>query len=618
MLACVAALFCFTIFDYHTSYRLVPVFLIALAMLPGAICMLALRLPDDAPVFRRAPWLERLTTLVGIVVAAQFALPYLRGQPLPFLRVLWSGVLSASLLFFVLTFLVRYLRATGHRRDIMRALALGMVPPVAVIGLLMAMKPLFGWTSYGEVLTYPALSLIPVAVAFAFVRYDLWGSRILLSRVLTRLVVGAIACSIAVAGGVALATAVGVPFRSAVIAAMVSGVVAALLVLLALHAAEIYIFPSRAQYKPTIEQLSADLISITSPDEVARAIERTVARWLPCEHIKLVLGAGGTPLASHTSGAFAGGEPARTGETPVASPDGGSELELPVVFLAEHLGVLEVGAKPGGALFTSEDLDLLNTVVNQGALALAHARAYQELEQRRKQQAAAWRGERESLVQTVAAEISHEIRYPLNFFRNLFGRAGSRPMSPEDLDVGREEVERLERLVGELRRMTAHHLQRRRTKVRELCARAELLLRDALGKRHFDFSGDPELALRCDPDQVTQILVNLLANALQAAAEDGHMGVAWHFDGQQAFIEVWDDGPGFVGDPATLFAPWYTTKERGTGLGLAITHRLVRAHGWSIEVTRQAERTLFAVTIPRTDVLASEDRHSRERKIEAS
>jgi signal transduction histidine kinase len=295
-----------------------------------------------------------------------------------------------------------------------------------------------------------------------------------------------------------------------------------------------------------------------------------------------------------------------------------SDLALPVVFGATHLGVLEVGAKPGGALFTSEDLDLLETVVNQGALAMAHARAYQELEQRRKQQVAAWRGEREALVQTVAAEISHEIRYPLNFFRSLFGRTTGRPLSPEDLDVGREEVERLERLVGELRRMTAHHLQRRSTAVHDLCVRAEMLLRDALGGRRIALSGVPELTLRCDPDQVTQILVNLLANALQASEETGHAGVAWQYDGEQARIEVWDDGPGFVGDSATLFAPWYTTKERGTGLGLAITHRLVRAHGWSIEATRQDGRTLFTVIVPKTDVVASDDSSIRQRKFEAS
>jgi signal transduction histidine kinase len=615
---CATALFMFAFFDYHTTYRLVPIFLVGFAMLPGAFCMLPLRLPDDAPLLRRFPWLEQATTVAGIGVALYFVVAHMQGHGMPRLHAWWSGVLGASSLFFALCFLLRYLLAKGHRRDILRALALAMMPPAAVIGLIMATEPLVGRFSHADVLIYPAFALTPIAVGFAFVRYDLWGSRVLLSRIITRLVVGAFACLLAIAAGTALATWLGVAFRSAVIAATASGVVAAVLVLLALHFAEVYIFPSRARYKPTIEQLSAELISITSPDEVARAIERTVHRWLPCEHIRLVPSPGAPAVPPGDAAVVATTEVPHTKEIPAHAAAGGSDLALPVVFGTERLGVLELGIKPGGALFTSEDLDLLATVVNQGALALAHAHAYQELERRRKQQAAAWRGEREALVQTVAAEISHEIRYPLNFFRTLFGRAGSRPLSTDDLDVGREEVERLERLVGGLRRMTAHRIVRRSTAIRDLCEHAEMLLRDASAGRALAFVGEPGLAIRCDPDQATQVLVNLLANALQATDSQGHAGVSWRFDGRDARIEVWDDGPGFVGDAATLFAPWYTTKERGTGLGLAITHRLVRAHGWSIAASREGDRTLFTITVPRTDVVAADERPSRESITEVS
>jgi nitrogen-specific signal transduction histidine kinase len=66
---------------------------------------------------------------------------------------------------------------------------------------------------------------------------------------------------------------------------------------------------------------------------------------------------------------------------------------------------------------------------------------------------------------------------------------------------------------------------------------------------------------------------------------------------------VWDDGPGFLGDASRLFAPWYTTKPRGTGLGLAITHRLVRAHGWSIAASRRDAHTVFAIAIRGEDIV---------------
>ena len=142
-----------------------------------------------------------------------------------------------------------------------------------------------------------------------------------------------------------------------------------------------------------------------------------------------------------------------------------------------------------------------------------------------------------------------------------------------------------------------------------------MLLRDAPGRPAARLRGRAALTIRCDPDQATQILVNLLANALQATGRPGHVGVSWRCDGERgARIEVWDDGPGFAGDPATLFAPWYTTKERGTGLGLAITHRLVRAHGWTIEASRRDDGTRSPSRVPKSDVVQTAERRSRARE----
>jgi len=111
--------------------------------------------------------------------------------------------------------------------------------------------------------------------------------------------------------------------------------------------------------------------------------------------------------------------------------------------------------------------------------------------------------------------------------------------------------------------------------------------------------------LNCDADQVTQILVNLVANGLQAAGEQGSVGVAWSHGASGAELVVWDTGPGFEGEASRLFAPWYTTKPKGTGLGLAITHRLVRSHGWSITAQRRDNRTLFMIGIRSEDVSAT-------------
>jgi signal transduction histidine kinase len=84
------------------------------------------------------------------------------------------------------------------------------------------------------------------------------------------------------------------------------------------------------------------------------------------------------------------------------------------------------------------------------------------------------------------------------------------------------------------------------------------------------------------------------------------VGVTWsaHPHPPGGVLTVWDTGAGFDGDPSRAFAPWYTTKPRGTGLGLAITHRIVRAHGWTIEPERGEGRTRVVIEIPASDIVA--------------
>jgi signal transduction histidine kinase len=404
------------------------------------------------------------------------------------------------------------------------------------------------------------------------------------SRLATQAVIGSVACAVAIGLGTAIAVAFGAPLRGALLAASAGSAFAAALVVPALRFVDKAFFPSLADYKPTVEQLSEELASIASPKDVVTAVERIVRRWLPCESVEFAL------------------------EDPDEDPPvrvEPSELMIPVLFGSTRLGTLRLGPKLGGGLFTTEDIDLLTTIVNQGGLAMAHALAYAELEKRRQQQAAAFRDEREALVETLSAEIAHEVRYPINFFRSIFQRAANlRELDDEDIEIGCEEVERLERLVSGLRRLAVQHVERRIVYLAELCARAEVLLRDRIGPRPIIFDIGEGDAIRCDVDKVTQVLVNLLANALDATEDRGDVGIRWTHTAQGGELSVWDTGPGYSGDGSQLFAPWYTTKLRGSGLGLAITSRLVSAHGWVIEPARIAGTTTFVVGIPQADIVS--------------
>jgi len=589
------ALFLFTLFDYHTSRLFVPLFHLAYAIGPLGCFILPLRLPDDIPLLQRRPRLVFAAYGVGAALAAALMVTHAMGHNTVVLRNVCAVLLGFSFIFFACTVLLRFARAEGPRRDALRVLVGAMVPAHAPIGVafLLAFAGIPGSTAL--FCAVPLFLLPPLATFVAFIRHNLWGTRRVLPRLPTRIglaVAGAIGG--VVLGAILVSWFADVPFRGAVLGAFAGACVAAVLVSFVLNVGDRSLFPARAEYKPTVEQLSAELVVLSSPEGVAAAIERTVRRWLPCEVVEFRTEPGEEQEVAY-------GEE-KSGKRPIVARK--SELYLDVMFDGVLLGQLHLGGKPGGALFTSEDVDLLRTIANLAALALAHAQSYAELELRRREQAAAWHNERVALVETVAAEIAHEVRYPINFFRSIFSRKKDR-LDEEEMDIGCEEVERLERLVSGLRKVVSTRIERRSARVDDLATKAEMLLRDQLGRRRLVIETSGPLALRCDPDQVTQILVNLVSNAVDAAGAQGEVGVCWSGGGAKGTLIVWDTGPGFACDPAKLFAPWFTTKPRGTGLGLAIAHRIVRAHGWSLDPERRDGVTRFVITIPRTDVMDS-------------
>jgi signal transduction histidine kinase len=592
-----AALFLVTFFDAHTTRSMVPLSHAAFAGLPFTFVPLALRLPDDVPLVARYPRLLRAFDAGGLLLASAVLTRDAVGAPVTALQSVCTFLIGGAMIAFVLVLGLRYAFAGGTRRETLGVLLRATATPYALVGGGVFLATLNSRGSIAAFFALPALGLAPIATGVAFVRHDLWGSRALLSRVLTRSVASAFACVLALGLGAAFATAVGVPFRGALIAAAAGALASAPLVYLATRAVERRFFPAATEYKPTIEQLSEELTSITDPNEVALAVQRTVRRWLPCDKVDLRAAAADDPL--------------KVSATPFVKGENRDELAIPAAFGSRNLGWLVVGQKRGGALFTTDDVDLLRTIANQAALALAHAHSYAELERRRKQQATAWQTERIALIETVAAEIAHEVRYSINFFRSVFRRdPKNTTLDGEEIDIGCEEVDRLERLVSGLRRMVGHRIERRVVSVADLVARTEMLLRDTLRGRSLETVVPDDAALRCDADQVTQVLVNLVSNAIDANGLQGRIGVAWTANGQQAELVVWDDGPGFEGDASRLFAPWFTMKPRGTGLGLAITQRIVRAHGWSIDALRVEGRTRFVVTVPPSDVVETDTRPS--------
>ena len=105
-----------------------------------------------------------------------------------------------------------------------------------------------------------------------------------------------------------------------------------------------------------------------------------------------------------------------------------------------------------------------------------------------------------------------------------------------------------------------------------------------------------------DRDQIQQVLVNMLINAMEAIERDGEISVETCYDGtkKNIMLRISDTGHGISDEVRLkLFDPFFTTKETGTGLGLSISHGIIQRHGGGISCkSKVGKGTTFTITLP--------------------
>jgi len=99
-----------------------------------------------------------------------------------------------------------------------------------------------------------------------------------------------------------------------------------------------------------------------------------------------------------------------------------------------------------------------------------------------------------------------------------------------------------------------------------------------------------DTGIRVDPDQLEQLLINLVKNAIDAAGEGGEVDVRWSTAAESLCLEVIDNGPGLAGTD-NLFVPFFTTKPGGTGIGLVLCRQIAEAHDGSLTLENREEAT---------------------------
>ncbi|MFL6415037.1 MAG: sensor histidine kinase [Bryobacteraceae bacterium] len=207
----------------------------------------------------------------------------------------------------------------------------------------------------------------------------------------------------------------------------------------------------------------------------------------------------------------------------------------------------------------------------------------------------------------LSAGLAHEIRNPLASIEGAAYVAQTEPdpaRASEFLDIIRKETARLNGLVTQF-------IEFARPRAPEMISTDPAALVDSVLNLVRQVAGQANVRLRrtfheiiqpvrCDPEQMKQVLLNLVLNAIQAMPGGGEVVVSAEIREDMLLLRVSDTGPGIPTDRVDeVFDPFFTTKQNGTGLGLPIAYQIVEQHGGELAIDfNSPEGCSFVIRLP--------------------
>ena len=239
---------------------------------------------------------------------------------------------------------------------------------------------------------------------------------------------------------------------------------------------------------------------------------------------------------------------------------------------------------------------------------LGYVLLFKDLSEVQALQKALARSQRLASIGSLAAGVAHEIRNPLSsikgfatYFRERYSHI---PQDQEVSSIMIQEVDRLNRVVSQLLAFAKPvTITKQPISISDVIHKTLKLMVQQSTDRQIDIETNiqPGLPLiPMDPDQMSQVLLNLLLNSVEAMASGGRIVISATLDQDRLILQISDNGSGISEtDLSQIFDLYFTTRASGTGLGLAIVHNIVEAHDGDIKVESQAGKgTTVTIRLP--------------------
>jgi signal transduction histidine kinase len=283
------------------------------------------------------------------------------------------------------------------------------------------------------------------------------------------------------------------------------------------------------------------------------------------------------------------------------------QLIIPLLVMNQVTGMVLLSKKRSGEMYTKEELELLTTLLGQSALAFENALLYLEQKQRLRKM---FRADRLATIGQIAAGAAHEIRNPLTSIRSTIQYLKKKSRDSDQGEMFSElmiEVDRIDEIIHGLLSFSKPVTPQKERIELSVLIRQVLTLTSSTARRNrvkvkFDPPDDHD-TIKADHNQLKQVFLNIILNAIQATPNDGHLTIEIetlqkHGKTQSYRIRFIDTGKGIPDEHMEqIFDPFFTTKKDGTGLGLSICYGIVQQHRGEIEIESSTDPDNSGTTV---------------------